>query len=152
MERPSMHPSFLEDNNGDHVAPPKKRIQIIRPIFRFIRRILLADAFSLGRRRDVTVEGVSLIGRLLRGLFYRLVFVPIFACAVAIAMVFAGTHPPTTAIHADPGSLGLFFETLPFASSDGVKLEAWVIPVYEAEKILLEGTKGLTRKQPAVVL
>jgi pimeloyl-ACP methyl ester carboxylesterase len=151
MERPVMQPSFL-DEVDTHAKPPRRKIQIVRPVLRFIGRVLLAEPFSASGRRSVSVEGVPLHTRIVKGLMYRLAFVPIVASAAAVAIVFAGTHPPTKPIQSDPAGMGLYFETVKFATSDGVNLEAWVVPVYEAEKILLEGTKGLNKKQPAVLL
>src|SRR4051812_17173665 len=104
MERPMMHPSFLDeaDSSAGETKAPRKRIRIVRPVLRFVGRVLFGDAFSLGRRRDVTIEGVPFLTRVFRGLLYRLAFVPIFVVAVVAAIVFAGTHPPTSAVHADP--------------------------------------------------
>jgi pimeloyl-ACP methyl ester carboxylesterase len=68
------------------------------------------------------------------------------------ALVFAGTHPKVKAPTVDPISLGVYYDAVEFLSEDGVSLEAWLVPVLDAKRVLAQKEKVLKQKYPAVVL
>ena len=41
-------------------------------------------------------------------------------------------------IRLDPSAQGIYFDKVDFASADGVQLQAWVVPVIDAKKVLAE--------------
>jgi len=66
--------------------------------------------------------------------------------------VYAGTHPPSELTITDPAAEGIYYDPVTFLSADGTRLEAWLVPLFDAKKINEEKEKALKSKQPAVVL
>jgi pimeloyl-ACP methyl ester carboxylesterase len=87
-----------------------------------------------------------------RGLFYRLALMPVLLALVIGALVYTGTHPPHVPTVSDPAMYGIYFDPVTFLSADGTRLEAWLVPLFDARKINEEKEKAFKKRQPAVVL
>lgn len=94
----------------------------------------------------------SAIGRFIKGLSYRLAFVPLFAALAACAFVYSGTHPRPIVSELDPSSVGIYYEAINLKTDDNVRLDAWLVPAIEATKVLDQKEKILRDRRPAVIL
>ncbi|CAN5607063.1 hypothetical protein BH09PLA1_BH09PLA1_15740 [soil metagenome] len=160
MQRPVMDITYLDDDvrSGSGLGLTRK-LQGVRTAFkaiwrmlRRVVRILMYDPLSrtpLARFRN---EDGSVTSRFMRGVAYRLAFVPVFAALAACAFVYSGTHPTPVASELDPSSAGLYYEVVSFKAEDEVRLDAWLIPSIEASKVLDQKEKLLREKCPAVIL
>jgi pimeloyl-ACP methyl ester carboxylesterase len=82
----------------------------------------------------------------------KLSLVPV-ALAVAVAgLVYVGTHPPSVPLPGDPATVGLFYDSVTIASSDGKRIEGWLVQPLDARRVLVEKESALKAKYPAVVL
>jgi pimeloyl-ACP methyl ester carboxylesterase len=153
MERPIMNPTFLEEE-----FPQKRKktlIDRLQPLFKLLRfagKILLWDPLAVRRVRALRIEDGTPWQRFCWGLLYRLTFVPVFAALTVTALVYAGTHPRQNANEVDPNSRGIYYEPVTLRTDDGIRLEAWLVPVVEAEQILRDKELALRSNHPAVLL
>lgn len=154
MQRPVMHPNFFEE---DAPAPVSRRRQLLSllggtlwRVCRLFFRLLTYD--PLARISGFRVDEGTPFSRFIRGLLYRLAFVPVFIVAVACAIVWIATHQRPVQAQADPHSMGLYHEVVTLVSADKVPLQAWLVPVLDASTVLAEKDKAIRKKYPAVVL
>src|SRR5436190_1353638 len=99
MQRPVMNPGIFEDSEP---APKAKRWAALRAIAcmgRAVRRVLFYRPLSRRLRVD---DGLTPFTRFVRGLLYRLAFVPVFIALAVSAVIYAGTHPNAPASDLDP--------------------------------------------------
>jgi len=151
MQRPVMHPQYLSESESEKPAGRKKFVHV-RRAFKMATRVLLTELFFWRSSGQIKIEDAPPLVRFLRGVLYRMAFVPIFVVLVVIAIVYSTTHPPTTSARLDPGAQGIYFDPVEFTASDGVKLSGWVVPVVDARKVLQQREMALVKKQPGVVL
>lgn len=160
MQRPVMNPMFMEDNAGSATGggKKKKRAQFVQFVWawvlrglKLVRRLLFTNLFKLDRAR-LRVEDGTPAQRFIRGLLYRLAFVPIVLALFVTALVFAVTHPPRPPGETDPLSAGVYYDPVNFLAEDGTRLEGWLVPVYDAKRVLEERERTLHKKHPAMVL
>lgn len=149
MERPIMHPSFVED------AHPKRMSwrERLRPVWHALQicgRILFRSMIRRGP--SLRIEVGSRTTRILRGVCYRMLFVPLLMAMFAAVLVYTGTHPPQMAAAMDPTVNGIYYDPVMFLAEDGVQLEGWMVPVMDARRVLAEKEKALSMRSPAVVL
>lgn len=153
MDRPVMNPSLLQELED---APERRRRQRRLAAFRRIAgltwKVLLFEPLGFMRRYRTKVEIGTPLGRLCRGVLYRLLGLPVVIIAVAMVMVFNGTHPPIVPPTTDPQSLGIYHDPVSFLAADDTRLEAWLIPVVDAKRVLQEKDEALRGKNAAVVL
>jgi alpha-beta hydrolase superfamily lysophospholipase len=157
MHRPVMDITYLDD--APEPTGKRRRVQALRlagrAVWRFIRligRVLAYDPLAstpFGRFRN---EDGSPLSRFVRGVAYRLAFVPIFAALLACALVYSATHPVIPPSVIDPASLGVYYEPVALLAEDNVRLEAWHVPAIDARKVIDQREKVLREKHPAVVL
>ena len=149
MQRPVMNPNFALEtpSNGKGRKP---RFEWLRKIGRFIVRLLTASPF--GKPKQFRNEEGTRVSRLVRGLTYRLAFVPILLVGFLAALVFGATHPGRDAGASDPIKIGVYFDTVHFVAEDGARLEGWLIPVMDAKRVIAEREQALNKRYPAVVL
>lgn len=148
--RPIMNPLFLEDE-----APIVSRPTLLQRLFRllcWVAHLMLADVFFWRRSRQLKVEDGSVASRLLSGLAYRLLLVPVVLVFVVVALVYVGTHPPVVGSTMDPLSHDTYYDPVAFASEDGTRLEGWLIPDIDAKAILEKKEQVLRTKRPAMIL
>jgi len=69
-----------------------------------------------------------------------------------VTLVFAVTHPPHYSAEADPTLQGVYYDPVNFVSEDGTRLEGWIVPVFDAKRVLEEKERTLHKKHPAIVL
>lgn len=151
MQRPIMNPAFLTEGSG-----PQKRkwYDRLKPAWRGLcwsGRLLLADIF--GRRLKIEVG--TPFHRFVKGLCYRMLFLPLAMALVACVLVYNGTHPAIASTAIDPSCHGLNYDPIEFLGDGGVKLEGWLVPVLDAKRVLAEKNKllnMLNERHPAVVL
>jgi pimeloyl-ACP methyl ester carboxylesterase len=149
MQRPVMNPMFLD---GIGLPRPRRSIlsRLIAP-FKFTIRLLLADIAFWRHEKLVMEEGSALI-RLLHGMIYRMLLIPVCLILLVAALVYIPTHPQKTSMTSDPQAVGAYYDPIKLVSSDGIPLEAWLVPLLDARLILEQHEKALRAKQPAVVL
>jgi len=144
-----MNPNFaLESSKGGNAR--KSRFEWLWRIFRFIGRLLTATPF--GKPKQFRNEDGSRIARLVRGLTYRLAFVPILLVGFLSALIFGATHPGRDAGASDPIKVGVYYDPVNFVADDDVRLEGWLIPVIDAKKVIAEREQVFNKRYPAVIL
>ena len=150
MHRPVMNPSFLLELDAPKRRPG--RLAVLRQVLGYVWRVLLFEPFGFLRRQRTRVEVGTPFARLCRAVLYRLMGVPLIVVAVAAVMVFNGTHPPIVAPTTDPQALGVYHDPVSFLADDGTRLEAWLVPVIDAKRVIAEKEAVIRRKSPAAVL
>ena len=149
MERPLMNPLFM-----DGAPPPQARKSLLRRVWSVIRwtaSLLLLDV-RFWKRSRLEVEDGAPWQILLRGMVYRLLFLPVLVCLIVAGLVYQGTHPPAQEPGGDPVGIGTHFEPVSFAAQDGTRLEGWLVPVLDAKTVIEKKEKVLRNKQPGIVL
>jgi len=161
MQRPVMNPMFMEEKDA---APAKKpKLSAKRRLVQFActwglrglklaRRVLFTNLFRMNQAR-LRVEDGTPTQRFVRALLYRLAFVPVLLALFVAALVFAVTHPPRAiGAEGDPLVHGVYYDPVTFLAEDGTRLEGWLVPVYDAKRVLEEKERALHKKHPAIVL
>lgn len=156
MQRPVMDPMFLRD----HPEPSRHQrlgaaLAAAGRALRWVGRQLIRQPFRLRRRAAAALDDESTAGKIVRGLVYRMVFVPVGVSLASAGIVFFGTHPARVDVappQQDPASQGVFYDPINFASDDGTRLEAWLVPVVDARRVLLNKDHLFRMQYPAVVL
>lgn len=149
MQRPVMNPNFsLESPNSGKARKP--RFAWLWKILGVVAKVLTASPF--GKRKAFRNEEGTAVSRFVRGMTYRLAFVPIVLVAFLSAMIYGATHPGRDAAASDPLKIVNYYDPVNFVTEDGVRLEGWLVPVLDARKVIAEGEKVLNRRYPAVVL
>ena len=156
MQRPMMHPVFrAEDVTPLKKKTPKWKLFFKNKVLAFFKNLiksLLSSPVKVGGRRADAPEKPALAARLVRGLAYRALFLPILLVLSTSTLVFTGTHPSVAYSATDPNSYGIYAEDITFESEDGTHLEGWIAPVIDAKLIIEKKDQALRRKSPAVVL
>lgn len=152
MQRPVMNPTFFEESSPH--SGQKRLLRLLgHSIWRVVRlglRFLTYDPFhSIAGFR---VEEGSPTVRIIRGIMYRLAFVPVFIALAACAIVWVSTHPRSVTVPIDPASQGIYYEPVTFTAPDQTKIDAWLVPQMSAKTVLEEKDRALRRKYPVVVL
>jgi hypothetical protein len=80
------------------------------------------------------------------------ILIPILLGLTTVLSVFMGVHPSTPAVSADPASQGVYFENANLTSTDGTRLDAWIIPAIDAQRVIDEKDRTLRLSRPAIVL
>ncbi len=155
MQRPVMNPMFMEEK--DAAGKPKKPrwfhvvwSWMLRGL-KLAGRVLFTSLFR-GNRARLRIEDGTPVQRFIRAALYRLAFVPVILVLFVTALVFAVTHPPRATGESDPLAAGIYYDPVNFLSEDGTRLEGWLVPVYDAKRVLEEKERALHRKHPAIVL
>jgi acetyl esterase/lipase len=152
MQRPVMNPTFFDESPAAHPRrrrPLRALAMAIWRCVRFVFKMLTYDPLS---RISFRVEEGTPASRFVRGLMYRLAFVPVLLAAAACAIVWAATHPRAANAEVDPASQGIYYEAITFVAPDQVRLEGWLVPLLDAKTVLHEKEQALRKKHPAVVL
>src|SRR6185503_12945213 len=103
---------------------------------RLLGKLLFSNPFG-GKARFRNEEGTR-IGRFVRGLTYRMAFVPVILVIFLTALVFAATHPGQSTVATDPLAFGVYYDPVNFLAEDGARLEGWLVPVIDAKRVLEE--------------
>jgi pimeloyl-ACP methyl ester carboxylesterase len=155
MQRPVMNPDLFGD---DLPASPSERKRIFRllgaAVWRTIRLGFKFFTTSFLSHTRFRVEDGTPMRRFVRGLMYRLAFVPLFLAATACAVVWTSTHPrlASAEMEMQPDSRELYFHPVTFLGADSVPLDGWLVDVMEPKTIIEEKDEALRKKSPAVVL
>ena len=154
--RPRLGPSFLEA--AEDAGPAETAKRRFRPI-RFLCRLLWGAAVIFWRvltydplKRRLRIEDGTFVGRTLRGLGYRLFFVPVAVAGLVCLMVWTATHPRLELGERDPGSTELYYDAVTFLTSDNVRLDGALFPVLDARQVIEQQERALRKRYPAVVL
>lgn len=151
MGRPVMDPTFLLDGAVPAAEPWQWPRRVARSVRWIVRQLLSSPIRS--RRPSSAAASKGWQGRFARGVAYRLMFAPLLLGAAASAVAFRGTHPAAEApTPGDPASFGVYFETVSFASEDGVELTGWLVPAVDARRVTLHRDRLLRHRYPAAVL
>src|SRR5688572_9192167 len=148
-----MGPSFLEEEKRQKGAKRKFRPLhllgwLIGMFFLSIWRVLTYDPL----KRKLRIEDGNIVQRSLRGLGYRLFFLPVAVAGVVSLLVWSATHPRIDLFEKDPGSTELYYDAVTFVTSDNVRLESALFPMLDAKQVILEQERALRKRYPAVVL
>ena len=156
MERPVMNPMFMQDNEPAPKPPKPKLWKVVRDwAWRYVKRILrmiASSIFGWPREDRLRIEDGSPTQRIIRGVLYRLAFVPIMLIMFIAGLVFVVTHPQGKPPEADPAGYGMYYDSVTMTAEDGVQLDAWLVPVLNARKVVQHGEKALHKKDPAIIL
>jgi len=150
MQRPILDPTFNDPAPAKAKAPKKRRFAWVGKVLLKFFHLLILD--PLGKRRQLRIEDGTRLQRFFHGLTYRLALVPMLLVLFLVALVLAATHPGRTNVGADPLAFGVHYDPVSFLSEDNVKLEAWLVPAFDAKDVIREGEKALQKRWPAVVL
>jgi len=149
MQRPVMDPTFVKDQ-----AKAKRRgLPLLRWTIgaaRWLGRSLLSNPLVVQRPDDPKRPSLVKVG--VRMLVSWAVFLPLLTVGSAVTLVWLGTHPKSPPAITDPNSQACYFDPVSFASEDGAQLSAWLIPVIDAKRILLEKERVFHSRRPAIVL
>jgi pimeloyl-ACP methyl ester carboxylesterase len=153
-----LNPSFLDEDPAERTAPRKKswwgKLAVVWRLFKAAGGFLLTNPLT-GKRARARLkidDGLSPFQRFCRGLLYRLAFVPVIIVLAVAAFVYKGTHPRRQGVEIDPSSQGVFYDPVSFTTEDGVRIEGWLVPMYDATLVLAKRDEVLRKKHPAVVL
>jgi hypothetical protein len=152
-----MDPLFLQAATDLEDRPAKKKWGAVRALRWGLRSLgwVVGKLFSdpLARKRHGRQDGNdSPFGRFVREATGRLVFGPLLVVLSVAALVYSGTHPPTPPPGPGPASVGLYYESVNFASSDATRLRGWIVPSIDAGRVL-DGSEGPPGSgHPGVVL
>jgi pimeloyl-ACP methyl ester carboxylesterase len=157
MQRPVMDPTFVDDLLDSRAAQPRasRWWQLWRLLWRVARSavsILLTDLMPRVIRRRLKIEDGTPLTRFVRGLLYRLAFLPILLVLIVATMVFNATHPPGVLADTDPTADAIYYEPLNFISDDGTRCEAWLVPVLDAKRVIAMKEEAVAQRQPSVLL
>jgi pimeloyl-ACP methyl ester carboxylesterase len=152
-----MDPTFVSESAAIVHPPRPGPKQLLRAIGRFgalLGRVLFYRplASACGWNAKAGVDRGTKVNQFCRALLYRLMFVPVLMALTVAALVYAGTHPKQPGSEVDPSSLGVYYDPVTFLSEDGVRLEAWLVPVLEPGAVIAQKEQVLRQKYPAVVL
>jgi pimeloyl-ACP methyl ester carboxylesterase len=150
MKRPVMDPMFVQDHKHPPRFPMLRKVVVSggRAVLWF-GKLLIRQPFSV-QRKGAAPESAS--GKLVRGLFYRLMFAPILVSGLSAVVVFLATHPIAHVPPVDPSSQGVYFDPISFKSEDGTELQGWLVSVVDARRVVLQRDRLLRSSNPAVVL
>jgi hypothetical protein len=150
-----MNPMFMEEKEA---PAPRRKPRLLQRVWgwtraglKWVARIFFTNFFRSERAR-LRVEDGTPVQRFIRGLLYRLAFVPVVLAIFVVTLVFAVTHPPHYTADADPTLQGVYYDPVNFVSEDGTRLEGWIVPVFDAKRVLEEKERTLHKKHPAIVL
>jgi hypothetical protein len=149
VQRPVMNPTFVHEGP----APRRRWWHRLRPVWRVIGwclKLFVRDLFY--KRQALRIDVGTRSSRFLRGLCYRLLFVPLIIALIACALVYTGTHPPAVASIIDPTYHGIYYDPVSLVAEDGAPLEAWMIPVVDAHRVLEDREMVFTKTHPAIIL
>ena len=121
MQRPMMHPVF----RAEDVTPVKKKMpkwklfvrDKIAPLFKNIFKSLFSSPVKVGGRRADAPTKPPMVRRLVVGMAYRALFLPILLVLSTSTLVFTGTHPSVAYSATDPNSFGTYSEMGVFCTS-----------------------------------
>lgn len=150
MQRPVMNPTFLEEAPAGAQRWRALRIvlRLLWRVMRIVWRVLSYDPLH----RRLRIEEGAMFTRALRGLAYRIAFVPVLIAGVACLIVWWSTHPKVQVAGPDTGVADLYHDRVTFLTSDQVILEGALYPVLDAQQVLEEKEQVLLKRYPAVVL
>jgi pimeloyl-ACP methyl ester carboxylesterase len=153
-----LNPSFLDEDPAERTPTPKTswwtRLSPLWRVFKAAGALLLTNPLT-GRRPRARLkidDGLSPFQRFCRGLLYRLAFVPVVIVLAVAAFVYKGTHPKRQGVEIDPSSQGVFYDPVTMTTEDNVRIEGWLVPMYDATLVLAKRDEVLRKKHPAVVL
>jgi len=156
MERPVMNPMFMQENEPPKKPPKPKLWKVVAGVvWRVAKRIgqTVASALLAWPQKDrLRIEDGTPIQRIVRGILYRLAFVPVVLVLFIVGLVFYVTHPQGKPPEADPSGYGMYYDSVKMTTEDGVELEGWIVPVLNARKVVENKEKILSKKDPAVIL
>lgn len=150
MQRPVMNPNFALESPVPSTSGLRKRLAPVGRMLRVVGGVLFLNPF--GKRVQFRNEEGTRLSRFLRGLTYRLAFVPLVLVAFLAALIFGATHPGRAPGSADPMTLGVYYDPVNFVSDDGARLEGWLVPVLDAKRVIEQKESVIGKRHPAVVL
>jgi hypothetical protein len=155
MQRPVMDLQYMRE--AEEAERAKKQpidwgrfIRPLRAAGALAGRVLVklcATPFRLRKRK--TSPNIHLV---IRGMLYRLMFLPILVTLIASLLVYLATHPRTYVGQLDPLSVGVYYDPVTVVAADGVRSEAWLAPAIDARKVVVDREKALHTRSPGVVL
>ncbi len=134
-------------------------MRALRAIFRVIFKVVFFPIFSpsgYSKRFDidgnVTKVRRSFLWRLLDGLVVRVLLTPVIAGLFLLLLVWLTTHPKPVLATETPSARGMFFQRISMISTDGQEIHGWLIPPFNADQVVVEGSAVMNHRYPAVVM
>jgi predicted alpha/beta-fold hydrolase len=153
MQRPVMDVQYMREvEEASKPKPPRDWFKYIRPIgwgMLWLGEAMVRMVATPLIRRAKAAPPVPI---LVRGLLYRLMFLPILITLIASLLVYLATHPRTYVAQLDPITIGVYYDPVTLVAADGVRSDGWLAPAVDAKKILSEKEKALRLRSPGVVL
>jgi hypothetical protein len=149
MERPVMNPRYM-----DGALPPPVKRTLRRRFWDMVRSVfgLLLLDLRVWKYNRLEMEDAPQWQRLLRGVTYRLLMLPLLAAVAMAGLVYQGTHPPILTGTEGPAAISSHYEVVEFSARDGTALQGWFVPALDARAVIDKREKILRHKHPAVVL
>jgi pimeloyl-ACP methyl ester carboxylesterase len=148
-----MNPNFVHEGPAKRQSRLLRRLRPLFLVFIWIVRLLTLDLFgSGGAPKGLRVDIGTRFSRFIRGLCYRLLFLPLLMALAVMSLVYSGTHPPAVASAMDPTCHGIYYDPVNFVADDGTPLEAWLLPAVDARRVIEQKESALGELYPAVVL
>ena len=122
------------------------------PVVRWTGRLLLSRPFTSARRRQLLDATPLSMGRVFQIILHRLAFAPIVLAILVTLMVYGGTHPPPVTPAINPASAEVYYQPITIVTEDDTRLNGYLFPLLDEQRVLAEKEKLLTRKHPAVIL
>ena len=152
MQRPVMDLQYMrETEEAAHAKPPFNWGRFTRPlraVWALMGRLGLKLITCPFRRTNTPIS----MPRVVRGMLYRLMFLPILLTLICAVLVYLGTHPRTFVGQLDPVSIGVYYDPVTLVAADGVRSDAWLAPALDARKVISERDRALRQRSPGVVL
>jgi pimeloyl-ACP methyl ester carboxylesterase len=153
-----MNPMYMDEDDSSSSRRGGRRAdrwrwarRALRFVWRMVK-VLFSDILLRRRREKVRDEVGTPLSRFVRGLLYRLMFVPTLLAVLVTVLVVTATHPrPATGVM-DPTSQGVYYDPVDLLSLDETKLEGWLVPVVNAKRVIAQGDDVLHKRYPALVL
>lgn len=153
MQRPVMDVQYMREvEEASKPKVPRDWFKYIRPIgwgALWLGEFLVRMVATPLIRRAKAAPPVPI---LIRGLLYRLMFLPILITLIASLLVYLATHPRTYVAQLDPITIGVYYDPVTLVAADGVRSDGWLAPAIDARKVLNEKEKALRQPSPGVVL
>ncbi|MCC6239451.1 MAG: hypothetical protein IT448_04035 [Phycisphaerales bacterium] len=155
MQRPTMHPSFIDDEPLDEQPrhrPWRRAARVMRLLMGTAARLLLTRPFAfLTGHRDSPKKPWT-FSRLASLILHRLAFAPLVLFLLVAALVYNATHPPSADTGLDPSAIDLYYDRISMVAQDGTRLDGWLFPLMDEKMILEKRDRIFAQRDPAVVL
>lgn len=145
--RPSLEPTFF-----DEPPPSPRRALPWRRLLAPVRRLTRLMLTDLRGWSPPPPDDSSRCSRVARALLHRAAIALLLCLALSAGLVHRATRGDPAPPPALPRQYALAFETISLSAADGTRIDAALLPVLDAQRVLRDGVDALRRLHPAAVL